>query len=171
MKSEIKSCQNCKNDFTIEPDDFSFYGKMGVDAPKSCPVCRAQARLSFRNERVFYKRKCDKCGKDSVSMYSTNKSFSVWCYDCWFSDDWGGEDFGLDYDKEKPFFSQFEKLWKSVPKVSLIYVRSPGSEYTNISADNKNCYFIIESSNNEDAIHSYWIQECHDVVDTSFASK
>jgi len=171
MEAQVKNCQNCKNDFTIEPDDFSFYEKMGIDIPKSCPDCRAQIRLSFRNERVFYKRKCDKCGKDVVSMYSPNKQFKIWCYDCWFADDWGGEDFGLDYDPSKPFFEQFEKLWKNVPKVSLIYVRSPGSEYTNISADNKNCYFIIESSNNEDSIHSYWIQECRDVVDTSFASK
>lgn len=171
MKPETKNCQNCKKDFTIEPDDFSFYGKMGVDSPKSCPDCRAQLRLSFRNERVFYKHECDKCKKDVVSMYSPNKPFTVWCYDCWFGDDWGGEDFALDYNPDEPFFSQFEKLWLAVPKVSLIYVRSPGSEYTNIAADNKNCYFVIEASNNEDSIHSYWIQECRDVVDTSFSSK
>lgn len=171
MNSLTKNCQNCKKDFNIEPDDFGFYEKMGVCVPDMCPDCRAQLRLSFRNERVFYKRACDKCQKDVVSMYSPSKPFKIWCYDCWFNDDWGGEDFGIDYNPDQPFFEQFEKLWKSVPKVSLIYMRSPGSDYTNISADNKNCYFIIESSNNEDSIHSYWIQECRDVVDTSFASK
>jgi len=170
-KPETKICQNCKKDFTIEIDDFSFYEKMGVDSPKICPDCRSQLRLCFRNERFFYKRPCDKCGQNVVSMYSPNKSFKVYCYDCWFSDDWGGENFGKDYNPNIPFMNQFEDLWRSVPKVSLIYVRSPGSEYTNISADNKNCYFIIESSNNEDSIHSYWIQECRDVVDTSFSSK
>jgi hypothetical protein len=170
-KEEKRVCQNCKDDFTIEPDDFSFYEKMGVDMPKSCPDCRAQLRLIFRNERSFYKRQCDKCNNSVVSMYSPNKQFKVWCYDCYFSDDWEGEDFGLDYNQNVSFFEQFEKLWKIVPKVSLIYVRSPGSDYTNISADNKNCYFIVESSNNEDSIHSYWIQECRDVVDTSFSSK
>ncbi|NVN96913.1 zinc-ribbon domain containing protein [Candidatus Nomurabacteria bacterium] len=170
-KIENMICRNCKKDFIIESDDFGFYEKVGVNAPLSCPDCRAQLRLSFRNERTFYKRKCDKCGKDSVSMYSQSKHFAVYCYDCWFGDDWGGEDFGLDYNPEVPFFEQFKKLWQSVPKASLIYMRSPGSDYTNISADNKNCYFIVESSNNEDSIHSYWIQECRDVVDTSFASK
>ena len=171
METQTKICQSCKNDFTIEPDDFSFYEKIGVCVPVDCPDCRAQLRLSFRNERAFYKHKCDKCGKDSVSMYSPNKPFKVYCYDCWFADDWGGKDFGIDYNPDESFFDQFERLWKSVPKVSLIYMRSPGSDYTNISADNKNCYFIIESSNNEESIHSYWIQECRDVVDTSFASK
>ena len=171
MESQTKTCQNCKKDFIVEPDDFGFYEKIGVDVPSQCPDCRAQLRLSFRNERTFYKRKCDKCERDVVSMYSINKPFTVYCYDCWFKDNWGGEDFALDYNSGISFFEQFEKLWKSVPKVSLIYMRSPGSDYTNISADNKNCYFIVESSNNEDSIHSYWIQECRDVVDTSFASK
>ena len=171
MNPQIKICQNCKNDFTIESDDFNFYKRLDICAPIICPQCRAQLRLSFRNERVFYKRKCDKCERDVVSMYSPNKPFTVWCYDCWFSDSWGGEDFGLDYDPNISFLDQFEKLWKSVPKVSLVYMRSPGSDYTNISADNKNCYFIIESSNNEESIHSYWIQECRDVLDTSFSSK
>ena len=27
-KTQIKKCQNCKKDFIIEPDDFSFYEKM-----------------------------------------------------------------------------------------------------------------------------------------------
>lgn len=27
MNSETKQCQNCKKDFTIEPDDFAFYEK------------------------------------------------------------------------------------------------------------------------------------------------
>lgn len=139
--------------------------------PNLCHLCRAQLRLSFRNERVFYKRPCDKCKRDVVSMYSPNKPFTVWCYDCWFSDDWDAEDYGMDFDFDKPFIEQFKSLWQKVPKVALIYVRSPGSEYTNISADNKNCYMIVESSNNEDSVHSYWIQECRDVIDTSFASK
>ena len=29
MKQQIKNCQNCKKDFTIESEDFKFYEKMG----------------------------------------------------------------------------------------------------------------------------------------------
>ena len=148
------TCDKCTTSFEITPDDQSFYDKMGVVAPRLCPRCRAQLRLSFRNERAFYKRACDKCHKDVVSMYSPNKPYIVWCYDCWFADDWDGTDFALTYDASRPFLDQFQELLKAVPKIALIYVKSPGSEYTNISADNKNCYFIVESSNNEDSIHS-----------------
>ena len=48
MNSETRNCQNCKKDFTIEPDDFSFYEKMDVCQPKICPDYRARQRLSFR---------------------------------------------------------------------------------------------------------------------------
>lgn len=34
MNQEIKSCQNCKKDFTVEPDDFAFYEKIKVPSPQ-----------------------------------------------------------------------------------------------------------------------------------------
>ena len=67
---EKKTCQNCKSDFIIEPDDFGFYEKMNVLPPKLCPECRSQLRLNFRNERFFYKNTCGNCKKGTVSMWS-----------------------------------------------------------------------------------------------------
>ena len=169
MTQETRQCKNCKNSFAIEPEDFLFYERIGVLPPTKCPPCRAQHRLAFRNERVFYKRLCDRCKKDVVSMYSSNKPDVVWCYDCWFSDDWDARDYGVAYNPARSFFEQFNEMWKKVPKISLIYVRSPGSEYTNISADNKGCYMIVESSNNENCTHCYWIQQSKDLIDVSFS--
>ena len=169
MAVEAKECVACKTAFTIEPEDLVFYGKFDVPSPKLCPPCRAQRRLAFKNERSYYKRKCDKCGKEVISMYSPNKPYVVYCYDCWFSDDWDAREYGRAYDPSRSFLEQFEELWKAVPKISLIYVRSVNSDYVNISADNKDCYMIVESSNNEGCTHCYWIQQCRDCVDTSFA--
>jgi len=104
-------------------------------------------------------------------MYSPNKPYPVWCHECWFSDDWDPLFYSIEYDPKKSFFEQINDLWNRVPKVALIYVRSENSEYVNISADNKNCYMIIESSNNENCIHCYWIQICNDLVDVSFSYK
>mgnify|MGYP001558988126 FL=1 len=167
--AQIKVCQNCKVSFEIDASDFVFYEKFGVDTPKMCSLCRAQRRLAFRNERVFYKRKCDKCKKDVVSMYSPNKPYPVWCYECWFADDWDATDYGQPYDPARPFMEQLKEIYQKVPKVALIYVRSVNSEYVNISADNKDCYMLIESSNNEGCIHSYWAQQCRDSVDLQFS--
>ena len=169
MTLETKICQNCKSKFTIEPDDFEFYKKIDVVPPAMCSLCRAQRRLAFRNERVFYKRACDKCKREVISMYSPNKPYPVWCYECWFADDWDSTDYGQAYDPARSFLEQVQEVYMKVPKVALIYVRSINSEYVNISADNKNCYMLVESSNNEGCIHSYWVQQCRDSVDLSYS--
>jgi hypothetical protein len=118
---------------------------------------------------VFYKRACDKCKKEVISMYSPNKPYPVWCYECWFADDWNATEYGKEYNPLRPFLEQVHDLYNAVPKVALIYVRSVNSEYVNISADNKNCYMLVESSNNEGCTHSYWIQQCKDSVDLSYS--
>lgn len=66
---KTKTCQNCKQNFIIEPEDFLFYEKMNVPAPTFCPQCRLQRRLAFLNLFTLYKRPCDLCGKDSIVIY------------------------------------------------------------------------------------------------------
>ena len=170
-KSEIKNCQNCKKDFTIEPDDFGFYEKMGVLPPRLCPDCRSQLRLIFRNERFLYKRTCDNCKKGTISMFSANKTYPVWCHECWRSDDLQGKDYGMEYDPKRSFLEQFNELWQEVPKPALVHMNSINSEYLNHTADTKNCYMIMESSNNENCTNCYWIQLSKDLTDCSFTNK
>ena len=171
MKSETKNCQNCKKDFVIDTNDFNYYEKMGVLPPKMCPDCRSQLRLTFRNERFLYKRVCDLCKKDTISIWSPVKTFPVWCRDCWWKDDLDGTDFAMIYDPNKPFFEQFKELFDKVPKPALIATRSIDSQYLNYTADSKNCYMVIESSNNENCTNCYWIQLSKDLVDCSYTNK
>ena len=167
MQSETKNCQNCKANFTIEPDDFGFYEKIGVLPPKICSECRAQFRLAFRNERFFYKRACDHCKKETISIYSPNKTYPSWCPECWWGDDLNSKKYAIDYDATHPFFEQLNELWNKVPKAALISTRNIDCNYLNLAADNRNCYLIIESSNNENCINCYWIQLSKDLVDCS----
>ncbi len=171
MKDEIKNCQNCKKDFTIRENDFGFYEKMGVLSPKMCLECRAQLRLSFRNERSFYKNTCGNCKKDIISVISPNKNLPSWCSDCWWSDDLDAKKYAQDYDPNRPFLEQWGELWEKVPKPALSHTRSTNSSYLNFAADNKNCYMIVESSNNENCTNCYWIQLSKDLVDCSFTNK
>ncbi len=168
MQSEIRQCEKCEQSFTIEPDDFAYYKKIGVLVPKLCPVCRARLRLTFRNERFFYHRKCDSCGKEMITMYNSDKSFPVWCHECWWSDKLDAEDYGLEYDHAKPFFDQVKELWNKVPKLGMVSTNGETSSFLNYAADNKNCYMIIECSNNENCINCYWIQLSKDLTDCSF---
>ena len=77
MGAEQRTCQNCKNPFTIEPEDFSFYEKVKAPPPTWCPDCRAQRRMMWRCERSLYKRPCDLCGTNIISMYSSDKPYKV----------------------------------------------------------------------------------------------
>ena len=56
-----------QKDFVVSPMILRFM-KMKV-APTFCPDCRLQRRLSFRNERTLYKRPCELCGQETISMY------------------------------------------------------------------------------------------------------
>ncbi|MDP1760014.1 MAG: hypothetical protein Q8L01_00910, partial [Candidatus Woesebacteria bacterium] len=170
MESETKKCQNCKKDFVIEPDDFAFYEKIKVPPPTFCPDCRLQRRLSFRNERALYKRPCDLCGKEVISIYHPGGDNVVYCQECWWSDKWDPLSYGQEYDFQKSFFERYQKLSKKVPRVSLINANSVNCEYTHLAADNKDCYMLIEGSNNERCNHCYWMQLSKDCLDCAFVN-
>ncbi len=170
MLSETKNCQNCKQNFTIEPDDFAFYEKIKVPPPTWCPECRMQRRLSFRNERILYKRPCDLCGKEVINIYHPESKNIMYCQQCWWSDKWDPLSYGQEYDFSRPFFEQYQKLSKRVPRVSLINANSINCEYTHLAADNKDCYMLFESSNNEYCSHCYWMQQRKDCLYCAFVN-
>ncbi len=159
MDQEIKNCQNCNKNFAIEPDDFAFYEKIKVPAPAWCPECRLIKRLSWRNERSLFKRKCDLCRQEKILMFPEESTYPVYCYSCWWSDKWGGENYAREYDFSRPFFEQFNELSCKVPKMGIVQQHANiNSEYTNRAADDKNCYLIFASANNENCSYgtSYW---------------
>lgn len=165
---ETKNCQNCKKDFTIEPDDFSFYGKMNIPAPTRCPECRFQLRMMFRNERTFYRRECDLCHKNIISVYAPDAKNPVYCVKCWWSDDWDPESYGRDFDFSRPFFEQFKELLDTVPALSIMNdngVASVNCEYTYDWFYSKNCYMNVAGWYAENVLYSYHIEHNKDIMD------
>ena len=155
MKSQIKQCQNCKQKFTIEPEDFIFYQKMKVPAPTFCPDCRRQRRISFFNLINLYIRTCDLCKKEKVSMYAPEIPYKIYCPHCWWSDNWDPLEYGRDYDFTRPFFKQFNELWHEVPLLGLS-IDPPttlSSPHTNHAGHLKNCYLIFHADNTEDSAY------------------
>src|SRR3989338_7664953 len=112
-----KECENCKKDFTIEPEDFNFYEKIKVPAPVFCPECRLIQRLASLDDRSLFKDKCDNCGKEIVSLFAPETSFVVFCSLCWWGDSWDGINYGMNYNFDNPFFQQ-HKEQKTTKEVS-----------------------------------------------------
>ncbi len=166
MNSETKQCQNCKNQFTIEPEDFSFYEKMKVPAPTWCPDCRFWRRLSYFNERYLYQNTCGLCGKKIIAMYPEGTEFPVYCLECYRGDGWDPLSYGKDYDFSKPFFGQFRELKKKVPRAERVMQGDPeGNLYCNRASYNKNSYLLVRANYNENARYSYNLWECKDSMD------
>ena len=103
-KVENRICQNCKEKFTINQEDFNFYKKIKVPPPTFCPECLFQRRLMFRNNRVFYRRECTLCGASMLAIFSKDRPYLVYCRDCWLSDKWNPLTYGREYDFSIPFF-------------------------------------------------------------------
>ncbi len=167
MKSESRVCQNCKKGFTIEPEDFAFYEKMQVPPPTFCPECRLIRRLAFRNERTFYKRKCDFTGEEVISIFAPDKPYKIYQNNVWWSDKWDPMSFGKEYDFSKPFFEQFRELMLRVPWANLIgsYQTWVNSEYNNHASFLKNCYMVTHTSQAEGCIYSSDASVSKDCID------
>ncbi|MEW6617521.1 MAG: hypothetical protein AB1333_03855 [Patescibacteria group bacterium] len=172
MKQEKRNCQNCKGEFIVEDEDFQFYKKIEVPPPTFCPDCRIQRRLSYKNERTLYRRTCDKCKKNIISIFPTDVKFPVYCPQCWYADDWGAEEYGMEYDSSKTFFVQFKELMDRVPRMS-VYIdlgRTINSEYLHLTGPAKDCYLVFLADQNENCMYSYSIFYNKDLVDATKVS-
>src|SRR3990167_8938419 len=117
MGQETRNCQNCKNDFVIEPEDFDFYKKIDVPPPTFCPSCRLQRRLAWMVGIRLWKRPCDLCGNTFISMYRPDASYKTYCPKCWWSDAWDAKEYGREYDFSRPFFEQWNELLHEAPLI------------------------------------------------------
>jgi len=167
MSPEIKICENCRKEFTIEGEDFAYYEKMKVPAPTWCPKCRLQRRLAFFNVFNLYKRQCGLCKKEVISIFRSDSPYNVYCTECWWSDRWSPFDYGRDYDFSRPFFEQFHELWKAAPALSLSVDRTTNidSDYTNLTGHLKNCYLIYHADYCEDSAYGFHLNGCKSVID------
>lgn len=173
MNPETKICQNCKNPFTIEPEDFAFYEKIGVPPPTFCPSCRRQRRMAWRNDFNLYSRTCDFCKIAIVSLYASDRPFPVYCNACWWSDAWDAKQYARDFDFSRPFFEQFSELQNHVPALALINDDGIGSvncAYTQDFAFGRNCYMTFVAWKLEDTLYTCYARGTKDVSDalTSF---
>jgi len=128
---------------------------MKVPEPLLCPDCRLQRRYAWRNEKVFYFRKCDITGKEIFSVYSPESPYKVCNNEAWYSDKWNAMDYGKDFDFSRPFFEQFAELMQVVPLRALVVDFLQNCEFVNECGRSKNCYLTIETDSSEDCMYSY----------------
>jgi hypothetical protein len=169
--SEQRNCQNCKQDFQIEPEDFAFYEKMSVVPPDICACCGIQRTMLWRNEHTLYNGVCKKCSRKSLSMYHSKSPFTVYCHDCWWSDDWEGASYAKSYEPNRPLLEQFKELQKVVPREALVILNSENCDHSNHVRHSKNCYMGNLITWCEDLYYCEWMVKTRDSLDVKKANE
>lgn len=107
-----------------------------------------------------------------ISTFPQDSKYKVYCSSCWWSDAWDPLKYGQDFDFNKPFFEQFDKLLREVPMMNLITDQQSlvNSEYVNYVSDAKNCYLVFASNFLEDCMYSSYIWESKDSSDCSYST-
>lgn len=174
---ETKSCKNCQQNFLIEPDDVTFYAKIGVPAPTLCPECRMQRRLAWRNNISLYNRPCGLCEKNTITLYSPDSNIVIYCNTCWWSDKWDPKSYATDFDFSRPFFEQFNELMHKVPHIATVNdngIASVNCEYGHDLWFAKNCYMTFYAWHVENIMYSAYMvggskdaMDCLNILDPS----
>ncbi|MCF7846854.1 MAG: hypothetical protein K9M51_02260 [Candidatus Gracilibacteria bacterium] len=161
-----KICAVSGAEFEITETDLQFYQKMGVPPPTLCPDERMRRRLAHRNERNFFRRKCDLCHQDIIAIYPDDVPFPVYCPTCWWSDGWDRFAHGQEFDFSRSFFPQFQELQQKVPRISMVLVNAENSQFCNFTGDLKNCYLCFGSIFCEDCLYGnpYYSKSCLDIL-------
>lgn len=167
MQNETRNCQNCKNDFTIEEEDFVFYDRIKVPPPTFCSECRTARRLSWRNEMTLYKRPNNAPGHSEmlISLYPPSENLNTVDLKYWWSDEWDPFDFGSEYDFSKPFFQQWKDMYSKIPLQALSNSNAVNSDYCNIAEDSKDSYLVSASWKIERSFYSNRVMEIKDSSD------
>ncbi|MCX6807338.1 MAG: hypothetical protein NTZ80_00810, partial [Patescibacteria group bacterium] len=168
-------CSKCQSQFEITPDDLLFYDKVSpifngkkfqIPPPTLCPDCRQKRRISFRNERTIYKRTCDRCQKSIISIYAPDKKFTVYCRECWWSEEIDLSNFSIEFDFNKTFTENYQRLSKQAPKVAIEHGDNlENSDFTNHTGDLKNCYLIFAALADEDCLYGSSINNSKNIID------
>lgn len=160
-----RNCQHCTQPFTIDGNDLAFYQKIAVPPPTFCWRCRMQRRMSWRNERSLYKSRCAKTKKEIITIFAPDAGITVWDRDEWWKDDWNPLTYGDAYDWQKPFFQQFQELYRRVPHPAVFNSKCQNSTYCNHVGELKDCYLVFASWEGEKL--AYCAQEwgCRDSFD------
>lgn len=175
MADIIQKCLVHGEDFVITDEDQNFYKtivpkfqnvQFAIPIPKICPEERKRRRLSWRNLRNLYRRKCDFCRQSIITTFSSKYTSPVYCNEDWWSDKWDPLDYGMDFHFEKPFFEQFYELMKCVPAPARNALLNENCEYINGAAKCKNCYLCFNMDYCEDCLYLTDAKNCKSCVDS-----
>jgi len=83
MCEQVLACVDCGKNYKIMPKELAFYKKLSIPLPRKCTDCRFLERISSRNPRHLWPKKCIKCAKDMMTTYAPERPEKVYCEECY----------------------------------------------------------------------------------------
>jgi len=79
-------CEATQRPFRIVKQELEFYRRMKIPIPHFHPDERHKRRMTLRNPRKLWERKCDKCNKEIQTTYAPEKPETVFCEECYLKE-------------------------------------------------------------------------------------
>ncbi|HID92207.1 TPA: hypothetical protein EYP45_03760 [Candidatus Peregrinibacteria bacterium] len=83
ITQKILTCKISGKLYKIIKSELDFYRKMNIPIPRKCPDQRHKERMSLRNPRKLFTRKCDKCNAEISTTYVPGSPEKVFCEKCY----------------------------------------------------------------------------------------
>ena len=81
--NKVLSCSVTGKAFKIIPQEFQFYKNLGIPLPVKSFDARHMERMTLRNPRELWNRKCDKCQLEIQTTYAPERPEQVYCEKCY----------------------------------------------------------------------------------------
>lgn len=173
-----RMCKKCAGKFRIESEDIDFLRMLRVPPPTLCPGCREKRRYGYllRMPR-FFKKKCEAPGhtEEVVTLFPPDSPNVIYDVLYWYSDAWDSTLYGIDFNFSGSFFSQFKKLFLSVPHLAVDRdLTATNCDYTVGGKWAKNNYYCGGGYKSEDCMYSpnprfsKYCVDCTDIWNSEF---
>src|SRR3989338_957292 len=95
---ETKICQNCKQNFTLAPEDIVMYQQAGIPPTVDCMSCTWKRLLGFWILGRFRVTESALSGKQIITMLPESVKFPIYEHEEFLSDAWDPFSYGQEYD-------------------------------------------------------------------------
>lgn len=168
MDQKTLACEKCKQNFSIEPDDFTMYEKLDLPSPVMCPVCRWKYLLAFWVFGRFRIAKSALGGKTIITVLPESVPFPIYERAEFVSDAWDPLTYGKDYNASRSFIEQLVQLQSNVPHPHQTGIKNLNSDWTDDVWESKDAYLTRSAAYLESIIYGYRLASCKNSVDITY---
>lgn len=139
--------------------------KYQLPYPTLSPQARRLRRMTFKNERFFFKDICEATNTPTVSRFT---DAHVYTNKAWHADDW--EQVSLTYNSSRSVVDHIQWLTQNSIYQDLIWSAKNvlnNAKYTNHASKQSNTYLMVNARDDEDCAYGNFVHHCRHVFDGS----